>query len=211
MKALLSLPVLLIGLCSFVLCTPTPLSPRAAADTVAPVASLSKLTFGGPGCPQTGGEPWVYGTPTQNLTIVFASSAFQASISGDTTTQRTYCQINLAITHAAGTQYAVDREHFGGLANLEEGVRGRHRISYYFSGELETVASEVEFGGPLQREYELDEQVEELWSSCGQGAGLNVNSEVYVTSNGVKGKRGIMTGDFGGNALFELHLKWRAC
>ena len=47
---------------------------------------------------------------------------------------RKNCQINLDIQYPSGVQYSPVSVGYGGFANMDDGVQGVHKTTYYFTG-----------------------------------------------------------------------------
>jgi hypothetical protein len=220
--------ILALSLASLALASPVPEAPAAAP----PSFKIQKVISGGSGCPQ--GSIDVNFSDSSIMPIYF-SRDFTASVgpSVSATESRKNCQINIDISYSAGWSYAVYSADFYGYADIDAGVTGTVKSTYYFSGETDQVSlptavagglgqkrltswkqssSTTRLSGPTTGWYNKHDDVEiSVWSPCSGDALLNVNAEVYLTPMG-SGKSGTLAA-IKEQARFtnSLYIKWRQC
>jgi hypothetical protein len=171
------------------------------------------VTYGGSGCPQ--GSVSVQLSSDQTLvTLIF--DEYIASIGPDVSVgdQRKNCQLNFALTYPGGFQYSVFQADYRGYADLDAGVTGTMKSTYYFSGQSQQTSTEAVFQGPLNGDYlKSDEadQVSLVWSPCGAEGMLNVNSQVRLTSNNRNAKGLLTTDSIDAKFVQKLAVRWRTC
>lgn len=57
----------------------------------------------------------------------------------DITNSRRFCQLNIELAYSAGFSFAVYSAEYNGFADLDSGVDGTVKSTYYFSGETDQV------------------------------------------------------------------------
>ncbi|PVH73166.1 hypothetical protein DL98DRAFT_576430, partial [Cadophora sp. DSE1049] len=99
------------------------------------------------------------------------------------TDSRKNCQINLKLNYPVGYQYAVAGNTYSGYASLDAGVSAIHKSTYYFSGYEQQSSTQMNFTGPYNAAYAVEDSVpeERIWSPCGSTALLNINNQVRIT------------------------------
>jgi len=113
----------------------TPLPSSAAAGGL----KLGKVIYGGSGCPQ-GSLSLKFSEDGKTVPIDYGkgmNSAIGPGISVEES--RKNCQINVELFFQPGFQYSVYSADYTGYANLESGVQGEIKSSYYFSGDAKQV------------------------------------------------------------------------
>lgn len=61
----------------------------------------------------------------------------------DVTDSRKNCQLNLKLEYDPGFSYSVYQADYTGWADLDPGVTGNIKASYYFSGDADSVSSSL--------------------------------------------------------------------
>ena len=172
---------------------------------------IANIVYGGSGCPQ--GSLDIDWTDSRVLPIRF-SKEFTARVGAkaDITDARKNCQLNLKLQYDPGFSYSVFQNDISGWADLDNGVTGTIKSTYYFSGQADSTSSALEIDGPYHgKYYKSDDLAIAKWSPCGSESLLNVNSEVLLSPiasnlNGVLAA----TRD---NARFtsNIYVAWKKC
>lgn len=196
---------LLSVLSTAVLASPTP----AAAPGGFKVA---KVIYGGSGCPQ--GSLDVDITSDGKILPITYGKDFAASIgpNTDASQSRKNCQLNLDLRFNPGFQYSVLSADYEGFAKLDQGVTGRVKSTYYFSGEQNQVSNSLTFNGPVTGHYLKHDEVEiAVWSPCGSGALLNINTDVALTQTSASAKGLLTANESSAKFTQSVYIKWREC
>jgi len=129
--------IIALTLASMALASPVP-EPAAAAAP--PAFKIKNVVSGGSGCPQ--GSIDINFSDSAILPIYF-SRDFTATVGPYTAADqsRKNCQINLQLQYSPGWSYAVYSADYAGWADLDAGVKGIVKSTYYFSGQTEQVRS----------------------------------------------------------------------
>ncbi|KAF1954501.1 ankyrin [Byssothecium circinans] len=180
-----------------------------AVSSSPPVFKINKVISGGSGCPQ--GSIDVDYTNSGIVPIYF-SKDFTATVGSHVSADqsRKNCQLNLALTYSAGWSYAVYSADYTGWANVDGGVKGVVKSTYYFSGEQEQASSTMYIDGPYTGKYtKKDEVALSVWSPCRGEALLNINAEVSLTPLGSTASGTIAAVKETGKFTNQLYLKWK--
>ncbi|KAK5652335.1 hypothetical protein OQA88_10527 [Cercophora sp. LCS_1] len=93
------------------------------------------------------------------------------------------CQQSFTVTHPAGWQFSVNKADYYGRVQLGQGAEAISTTTYSFTGDAKTLSSRYYFDGPFSGLYFRNDRYTAatgLWSKCGTGATLNINTEVKV-------------------------------
>ena len=116
---------------------------------------------------------------------------------------RKNCQVLINVNHAAGWQFSPAAADYYGRVFLPLGVEATSKSTYYFSGDTNQVFilprlnqtsqdadpkpqifKQYYFDGPYNGIYYRNDRwvgdTGRVWSKCGSGAMLNINTEVRV-------------------------------
>jgi hypothetical protein len=131
--------ILALSLASLAFASPVPEAAPAAA-AAPPAFKIKNVVSGGSGCPQ--GSIDINFSDSAILPIYF-SRDFTASVGPykNPDQARKNCQINIALEYSPGWSYAVYSADYKGWADLDEGVKGIVKSTYYFSGQTDQVSS----------------------------------------------------------------------
>ncbi|KAA8612583.1 DUF4360 domain-containing protein [Pyrenophora tritici-repentis] len=143
--------------------------------------SIKNVVSAGSGCPQ--GSIDIEWNENGTLPIYF-NKQFTARVGVDKTADesRKNCQINLALQFSPGFSFAVFSADYSGWGDLDTGVTGVVKSTYYFSGSQDQTSSALSLSGPFHGGYyKQDNVAAAVWSPCGGDAMFNVNSEVALT------------------------------
>ncbi|KAF1835729.1 hypothetical protein BDW02DRAFT_495365 [Decorospora gaudefroyi] len=189
----------------------------AALSVAAPAShrpssfSIKNVISGGSGCPQ--GSIDIDWTDSSVLPIYF-NKEFTARVgsSSPPESSRKFCQINLSLDVSPGFSFAIYHADYTGWADLDSGITGVVKSTYYFSGSQDQTSSALAINGPFHgRYYKQDSVPAAVWSPCGGNVLFNVHAEVALTPINTNGY-GILraqteAGRFGSN----LYVQWRKC
>jgi hypothetical protein len=143
------------------------------------------------------------------------SPAFTARVGSraDATDSRKNCQLNLKLSYDSGFSFSVYSADYTGWADLDSGVTGTVKASYYFSGETEQGSAALSIPGPFHGKYFKQDNVDlAVWSPCGAGeALLNVNSEVSLSPFATSASGVLASTREGGRLVNNLYFAWRKC
>ncbi|KAI1914034.1 hypothetical protein LOZ53_000495 [Ophidiomyces ophidiicola] len=171
------------------------------------------LTYGGTGCPSNT-VSHVLSDDRQVMTLIF--DQYVASIGPDVaiTQSRKNCQLNINIRYPGGFQFSIFSADYRGYANLDKGITGTQKSTYYFSGQTQQTHTETNWKGPFVGDFLVHDEADSastVWSPCGANGALNINSQIRLNSADNKA-RGIMTND-SLDASFKqiVHFRWQEC
>ncbi|EER29982.1 hypothetical protein D8B26_007256 [Coccidioides posadasii str. Silveira] len=171
------------------------------------------VTYGGTGCPSNT-VSHVLSDDRQVMTLIF--DEYVASIGPEVpiTQNRKNCQLNINLRYPGGFQFSIFSADYRGYANLEKGITGTQKSTYYFSGQTQQTNTQTQWKGPFSGDFLLHDEAENtstVWSPCGANGALNINSQIRLTSSD-RNAQGIMTND-SLDASFKqiVHFRWREC
>ena len=187
------------------------LGTTALSQTAPDWVRFRSISYAGTGCPA--------GTVAKNIapdrlafTLLFDSYVAEAGPAIPFSQTRKNCQINLDLEFPAGWTYTVFAVDYRGFANLQAGVRGTQKSSYYFQGGTGPSAQSTLYG-PTQRDYFYrDVFAAQAWSICRVFRSLNINSQVRVDNSFAPANSGVMTVDsIDGQVVHTYGITWRRC
>ncbi|KAE9367247.1 hypothetical protein N431DRAFT_308212, partial [Stipitochalara longipes BDJ] len=155
------------------------------------------ITYRGTGCPQ-GSLSSVSTISDTRGVMVFNGYNSSIGLNISPTESRKNCQINLYFQYPNGMQYTPVSIGYSGFANLDAGVQGLHKTTYYFSGASDQVSTSQAFVGPTSGAYSFKEAIDPtgtiIWSPCNSSAGgaLNINNQVRVTKDSTSTGNGVL-------------------
>ncbi|KAF2846887.1 hypothetical protein T440DRAFT_557802 [Plenodomus tracheiphilus IPT5] len=184
----------------------------AAPTNIAPPAfKITNVVSGGSGCPQ--GSIDVSWTDSKVLPIYF-TQAFTAKTgpSTDITLSRKNCQLTLALSFTPGYSFSLLSADYTGYGDLDAGITGVVKSTYYFSGDKDQTSTTLTVPGPFKgRYYKNDDVGVSVWSECGGEAALNVNSEVALSPLGAAGSGVLAQTKESARVSSSLFVQWRKC
>jgi len=153
-------------------------------QTTAPASvSLAGISYAGSGCAaSTLGASAV----TNPGIIPVPRKVFIAKSGGNNTKvveTRVNCQSAISLNHTAGWQYSVSEADYYGRVILAQGAEAISKTTYYFGGQTAQLSKQYYFDGPFNGLYFRNDRFEtgtRLWSPCGSGSIININTEVRV-------------------------------
>jgi hypothetical protein len=95
-----------------------------------------------------------------------------------------------------GFQYSIFSADYRGYVQLDKGVTGTQKSTYYFSGQTAQSSTSTSFVGPVGKDYLIHDEAistSTIFSPCGSEGLLNINSQVRLT--GPNNLNGLMTTD----------------
>jgi hypothetical protein len=172
---------------------------------------IESLTYGGSGCPR-GTVGYSISNDRQIFTLIFDKYIASIGPGIPVTENRKNCQLNIRMHYPQGWQYAVLSSQFRGYAQLDAGITGTHKSTYYFSGEVDQVSATCDFRGPTARNYLVNAEIGTVaWSPCASTYALNINSQLRLYSS-KPGASGMLTNDSqDGKWRNILGFQWRHC
>lgn len=199
------------------------LAPLAAAAPALPTfqgdappagqVKIMGVTYGGTGCPQ-GTVASTISDDRSTVTLIYDSYVASIGPGISITENRKACQINLDIQYPGGFQYSILSADYRGYANIEKGVTGTLKSTYYFSGLSPQSSTTYTFDGPVSQDYTKHDEADStsvVWSPCGKPANLNVNSQVRLTSSSSKAS-GLLTTDSTDFKFSQVvYVQWQKC
>jgi len=203
---------LLALLPAFVAASPIGVPTNAAGPDPGTVR-IRGVTYGGSGCPQGTMSAQISSDQTI-VTLIFDQYSASIGPGVSVNDQRKNCQLNFALLYPSGFQYSVFSADYRGYADLDAGVTGTMKSTYYFSGQPTQTSTEAVFTGPLNGDYlKSDEadQVSVVWSPCGAEGMLNVNSQVRLTSSNRNAKGLLTTDSIDAKFVQKVRVSWRTC
>ncbi|KAF2820735.1 hypothetical protein CC86DRAFT_304601 [Ophiobolus disseminans] len=197
-----------LALAAATVATPVPGAASAAPSSF----RITNVVSAGSGCPQ--GSIDVKWTDNKIFPIYF-NREFTAKVGSgkDVVDSRKNCQINLKLEYEQGFSFAVYSADYAGWADLDNGVTGTVKATYYFSGEQDQTSSAVTLDGPFHGKYYKSDDVPlAVWSPCGKGEALfNVNSEVYLNPIATPAQGVLASTREGGRLTNNLYFQWKKC
>lgn len=174
---------------------------------------IEALKYGGTGCPQ--------GTIGQSIsddrttfTLIFDNYSASIGEGVSITENRKNCQVNLAVRFPQGWQFSLLNSDFRGFIALDQGVTATQKSTYYFSGDSKQCSAEVNFTGPVSKDYLAHNEFgvqSTVWCACGASAMLNINGQVRLMSTNPKAS-GLFSNDSqDGSFKNVLKFSWRKC
>ena len=125
---------------------------------------------------------------------------------------RKNCQINLGLEFSPGFSFAVFRADYSGWGELDTGVTGVVKSTYYFSGEQDQTSSALVINGPFNGKYYKQDNVPAaVWSPCGKDAMFNINSEVALTPFATPANGVLAATKESGRFTSNLYFQWKKC
>ncbi|KAH9880861.1 hypothetical protein IAQ61_001155 [Plenodomus lingam] len=192
-----------LALAAITLASPTNIAP--------PAFKITNVISGGSGCPQ--GSIEVSWTDSRILPIYF-TPAFTAKTgpSTDAALSRKNCQLNLALSFTPGYSFSLLSADHSGYGDLDAGITGVVKSTYYLSGNTAQTSTTLNIPGPFRGRYEKKDQVDvSVWSACGGEAALNVNSEVALSPLGGAGSGVLAQTRESAKVSSTLYVQWRKC
>jgi len=206
--------------------TATILSALALFATANPLASLEDtgpdpsqvyiqaMTYGGSGCPQ-GSVGQSISDDRQTFTLIFDNYVASVGQGIAITESRKNCQLNIKMHFPQGWTFSLLSSDYRGYAQLDKGVNGLQKSTYYFAGQTNQVSTQANFPGPQSRDYLVHDVVgvsSLIWAPCGTSAALNINSQVRIdTSANPNGNGELTTDSQDGKVQQLLHFQWKRC
>jgi hypothetical protein len=131
----------------------------------------------------------------------------------DVVDSRKNCQINLKLEYDSGFSFSVYSADYSGWADLDTGVTGTVKATYYFSGSTDQSSAALSIPGPFHGKYYKQDNVDlAVWSPCGAGEALfNVNSEVALTPLATAANGVLASTREGGRLTNNLYFAWKKC
>jgi len=174
---------------------------------------ITGLTYGGTGCPANS----IGSAISEDRTILtLIMSDYVASIGPGIaiTESRKNCQLNLGLEYPGGFQYSILSAQYRGYADLDKGISGTQKSTYYFSGQAAQSSTGTTWKGPYVNDYELDDEANStsiVWSPCGESAMLNINSQLALTSSNSSASGFLTTDSIDTSFVQQVYIQWQAC
>jgi len=174
---------------------------------------INAVTYGGTGCPQ-GTVGVAISDDRTTMTLIFDDYVASIGPGIAVTENRKNCQLNIDLLYPGGFQYSVFSADYRGYADLDSGVSGVIKSTYYFSGSTAQTSSEADFSGPISSDYLKSDSANStsvIWSPCGAEGMLNVNSQVRLTSNSSKSTGLLTTDSIDAKFTQVVYVSWQPC
>jgi hypothetical protein len=94
---------------------------------------ILKVGTGGTGCPQ-GTVNTIISDDQTVVTLIYDTYVASIGPGIAVTEQRKNCQLTLELQYPGGFQYSILSADYRGYANIEKGVTGTLKSTYYFAG-----------------------------------------------------------------------------
>jgi hypothetical protein len=174
---------------------------------------IKGVAYGGNGCPQ-GTMGYQISNDRTTVTLIFDSYIASIGPGIALTEARKNCQLNVDILYPSGFQYSILSADYRGYANLQKGVTGTLKSTYYFAGSQEQSSTTQDFTGPLIGDYRKSDKADStsvVWSPCGAEGMLNINSQVRLASSN-SSAQGILTTDSTDLKFTQVvYVAWQKC
>jgi len=174
---------------------------------------VESVKYAGSGCPQGSLAGSINGQRT-TFTLMFDNYVASMGKSIPITENRKNCQISVGVHYPGGWQYGIFSSQYRGYAQLDKGVHGQHKSTYYFAGQTNQISITKDIYGPVANDYLSNEAVGTIaWSPCGISANLNVNSQVRMFNEGGNpSAQGLLTTDSQDHKFAHIFgWQWRRC
>ncbi|KAJ4334459.1 hypothetical protein N0V95_009162 [Ascochyta clinopodiicola] len=175
---------------------------------------ITKVGTGGTGCPQ-GTVSSVISDDRSTMTLIY--DTYVASIGPNiaVTEQRKNCQLTVELEYPGGFQYSILSADYRGYANIEKGISGTLKSTYYFAGLAPQTSTQYDFVGPVTGDYVKHDEADStstVMSPCGsKGNLLNINSQIRLTSSNPKAT-GLLTTDSTDLKFKQVvYVQWKKC
>ena len=157
-----------------------PASARAATSSQPPHFTVQLLSINGSGCPA--GTAAVSAAPDESeFKVTYTQFAASAGGGASPADFRKNCQFDMLVSVPSGWTYGIASQRYRGFANLDTGARGTIQTDYYFSGIPGTNPQYRPLSGPMNTDYEFDDQQPVLtWAPCHFSTTLNVDTSLQV-------------------------------
>ncbi|KAJ8113066.1 hypothetical protein OPT61_g4724 [Boeremia exigua] len=203
----------LLALVPFVAAAPS-FPSYASGDAPSPgQVKILKVGTGGTGCPQ-GTVNTIISDDQSVVTLIYDSYVASIGPSVALTEQRKNCQLTLELQYPGGFQYSVLSADYRGYANIEKGITGTLKSTYYFAGLAPQTSTEYTFTGPVTGDYLKHDEADStsvVMSPCGSTSMLNINSQVRLTSTNSKAS-GLLTTDSTDLKFKQVvYVQWKKC
>lgn len=181
------------------------------ATEVPPLATIASISYGGTGCPQ-GSLQYVLSNDRKTVNMLYSNDFTAAVGPGISITEaRKNCQVALSVKHSAGWTYGIDSSSYIGHVDLEKGVTGVQKTTYYFAASTDQADDTNVWTGPVDKTYYVkNEAASIVWAPCGGDVALNINSQVRLDAGENDKLRGKITTDLGRLTL-AVGLTWKKC
>ncbi|KAH7079851.1 hypothetical protein BKA63DRAFT_229515 [Paraphoma chrysanthemicola] len=189
----------------------TPASEIVTRDPTPASFKITNVVYGGSGCPQ--GSIDIKWNDSRIFPINF-SKEFTAKVGSkaEIVDSRKNCQINIKLDFEPGFSFAIFSADYSGWADLDAGVTGTIKSTYYFSGETEQSSAVSTLSGPVKGKYYKQDKVPVVrWSPCGDEALFNVNSEVALTPFATPANGLLAATRESGKFVNNLYFAWKKC
>jgi len=176
--------------------------------------TIRSISYGGSGCPQGTVGSFISADRT-TYTLIFDSYIAQAGPGKSIRDQRKNCQINVDLLYPNGYQFSIYSQNYRGFVNLDPGVIGEQRATFYFSGSAAQASTQTHFSGPSNKDYLITDSIpfsSQVWAPCGQEGALNINTQSRVDNSRAPNAQGQLTTDsIDGKVTLKFGLAWRNC
>ncbi|KAH7086148.1 hypothetical protein FB567DRAFT_63341 [Paraphoma chrysanthemicola] len=189
----------------------TPASEIVTRDPTPSSFKITNVVYGGSGCPQ--GSIDIKWNDSRVFPINF-SKEFTAKVGtkAEVADSRKNCQINIKLDFEPGFSFAIFSADYTGWADLDTGVTGTIKSTYYFSGETEQSSAVSTLAGPIKAKYYKQDKVPVVqWSPCGSEALFNVNSEIALTPFATPANGVLAATRESGKFVNNLYFAWKKC
>jgi len=178
--------------------------------------SFTDISYGGSGC-SAGSVANITNDDHTILTLEFAELIAAVGPGVPVTQHRKNCQITLDIHYPGGFQFSIFKADYRGYAQLDAGITGLQKSTYYFSGSTSQISFQTPFKGPDSENYLVTNKLEDaslVWSKCGKEGLLNINAQVQLNeAPGTSSKaQGQLTVDSIDTKVTHIYsFQWRKC
>jgi len=179
---------------------------------------VEELKYGGSGCPQ-GSVGQSIAEDRQTYTLIFDKYLATIGNGVPITEGRKNCQLNIKMHVPKGWHFTVLSSDFRGYMQLDQGVRGTHKSTFYFAGDARQASSQFDYVGPQDQDFTAHDEMgvqTRVWSPCGKNdasVNLNINSQVRMLNEGGKpDAQGLLTNDSqDGHFQHKMVFQWQRC
>jgi hypothetical protein len=175
---------------------------------------VKQINFAGTGCP-AGSVAGSLSPDQQAFTLLFDSFVADAGPGVPITENRKNCQLDVQIHYPQGWTFTLTTVDYRGYGQLDQGVTGLQKSTYFFQGDLRQASASTAFNGVMDRDYTIRDIVPMtalVWAPCGANRNLEINAEVRVNNSANRQGEGELTIDSINGKVQQIYgIQWARC
>lgn len=176
------------------------------------------FTAGGSGCPQ-GTVHSMMSEDKKTVTTIFDQWSAEYGKDVSPNNNRKFCQMTLKVKYPQGVSFAIMKSDYRGYVQLDDGLNGNLKSTYYISGKRADITVTRDYKGPVDKTYEETDPVgveSVSWSPCGFEGMINIKTDISIGkaagANPAPEAHGRMTVDSVDNNMKQIYsIQWKKC